>query len=214
MLKDITKQVNLLTLPTRHDMWINRETGGLTLHTTWDDPLLEQLKESIYSGQGGYGRGGSEKRARAVMDYAALEQFGQIRREVHEMTLDLLGPRYYGLPAGDPAPALRRWLRLYSAHVTRAYTPVAEPKRQQRVLLRLSGWSTMIIDKFDPPRQLEIMAECPRCHARYAEDEMGDRVSALVAQIREGLPKTARCRACKWQWTEKDIPMLVGSVNE
>lgn len=208
MLYEISQQVQLLTSPNRHEHWVPRPIGGLALHTSFTPPLLDQLREAIKGNNGGYGRGGTEKRARAVMDSAALEEFNAIQSEIHEMLVEISGAWYTGLPPGESKDELRRWLRLYTRQVTTGYTPIAETNRVRAVHSKLAGWSTSIQDKFNPSRQKEILVNCPECGERYAQDKQGDRVSALVAVFQPQVNLYVRCRNCNCTWTGSDIRVL------
>lgn len=209
-MKELTEQVNLLTLPNRHDHWVPGPQG-LRLQSSHTLPLLDLLRESVYSGSGGYGRGGTAKDQRAIIDPGAFAMYEDIRRGVHSLLEEAVGVDRVG-PLGEPKDELRRWHRLYLRQITDGWLPATTEAGILLRTKRVRGWATSIADKFDPPKQKEILIPCPNCGKRYAEDELGDRSSALVAELREGQPSMLRCKACHHGWTVTEFQALTETV--
>lgn len=210
MLREIREQVDKLSLPNRHDHWVPDPITGLKLTTSWTNPLLDLLRVAVYGSGGGYGRGGSEPDKRAVLNMDALDHMTSMHSGIQHLYDEAVGVASRR-PTDEPKALLRRWLRLYSRQVTTGYLPVSEPQRQEQVYRRLLGWSTYIEALLDPPRTIELLVECASCERRYAYNPLGDRTSALVAQIWSGRESYISCRACgsAWSFTEYPMPTTV-----
>lgn len=209
MLKDISKQVNLLTLPNRHDHWVPGPQG-LQLHQSWTQPLLDLIIVAIYGSGAGYGRGGSQPETRAVLNMDALDHYTNMQAGIRELFDQAVGADSRG-PSDEPKALLRRWLRIYSRQVTTGYLPVSQEQRQKRVYQRLEGWTTYIEGLLDPPKSVELLVECLDCEQRYAYNELGDRISALVAVIRSGEPGRVQCRSCGRSWDLNEYRALASA---
>jgi len=226
MLHEIAQQVQALTLPIRHETWVPDPVTGLHLHVAHAPALLDQLREATEgAGSGGYGRGGSEKRTRSLIDGENMKFYADIRHDVHEMLIEMEGMDYTSAPVGEVKDELKRWHRLYASRAHHKYLPIAQPKRMRRVFQVLQGWTIRIESTFNPQRKIELTIPCPNswpvgdgtdletCGQRYVTDAIGDRSSALVAVVDEEGSVKVYCRACGGSWAGEMEISILGAMH-
>lgn len=211
VLEQIKTQVQLLTSPIRNAFWQDPEVEGdqRVLRTTFAPSLLDQLDASIGSG-GGTGAGGvGEKRTRNILDSAAVELLTEIKAGIGSLWTEEYRGRDRKIYTIPPKILLNDWFRLYARRVTReGFVP--EEHEGQRQLRILRGWVNSIESKFDPPRKIELMVQCPGlvevdglwhdCQERFYFDAAGDRSSAVVASVTSGGQVYISCKVCKSSW--------------
>jgi hypothetical protein len=203
----IERQVLLLASPHRQEFWqdLGPDAGGQKLRVVYTPPLLDQLRNALGSGNGTGAAGVGEKRTRAVLDSAAVQLWWEIQAQIVDWH-DSLSMRRAHRDA-DPKGLLTAWLHLYK----RQFGPtVPAPTDQDTNLRILSGWVTTIESKFDPPKTLEILAECPHCHQRYALSNEGDRSAALVALVHSNGDIEVACKSCRTTWSDLHEIRLLG----
>jgi hypothetical protein len=166
-----------------------------------DEPLLDQLVESVRSNLGKSQTAGSS-RSMIPLDVAALQLVEDIDGRVRSWLSDL------GATPGR-AVTLRglvsSWLVLFQGRPHEdAYV-----EDHRRIL---EGWVAAIVEKLQPRRRLEITSPCPACGVEFVnvglrlpngEDDPNDleRVRVLVAVEGESLEESfALCRSCDRVW--------------
>lgn len=201
MLDEIKAQTSLLVQPQRHDFWQPRDDrpdAPRDLRTAYAPPLLALLCESLGSTTGG-GRGGAEKRTRSIIDADGLELWETITETAQVLYHRETDSRLYR-GSKDPRDLLKAWLPLFLKRMYREIRPDEDKKEQKQVLGTLTGWVRTIEDKFDPPRKIEILVECPVCGKRRYLDGLGDESSAMVAEVSSSGSVRIVCRSCKKVW--------------
>lgn len=140
-------------------------------------PLLEQLREAISSSMGaGSGCGGTGGN---LLNLAAHELWELI----DGITRGWL--REWGVNHTGDLPVVLQ--RLPHAIQAQHAAGAIDDDFRDRLNSAFTTWVTMIEDLFDPPRQKELTAPCPKCGER--DDEDGDtRRAAIVIPSRRAAP--------------------------
>lgn len=201
MLDQIKAQVGLLVAPIPHTFWQPRDDrpeAPRDLRTVHAPSLLSLLSQSLGSTTGG-GRGGAEKRTRSIIDAGGLELWQEIETTASGWYHWETGSRlFHG--SKDPRDMLKAWLPVFTRRMHREIRPDEDKKEQKQVYGTLTGWVRTIEAKFDPPRKVEILVDCPECgKARYL-DGLGDESSSLVAEVSSSGSVRIVCKSCEKVW--------------
>jgi hypothetical protein len=170
-------------------------------HRRTDPPLLDQLAAAVTSNIGGTG-GGKQARERTPLDIGALTLYEMIDGRIRSWLLDL-GAK----PGGKitPTDLLRTWYVLWAA----GQHPDGLDARHTSIL---ESWATLIRDRLDPPKRIEIQDLCPLCGKEWmnvglkmadGKDDPNDveRVRVLNAVEREQIQDSyAICSSCSTVW--------------
>lgn len=201
MLDEIKAQVALLVAPHQHTFWQPRDDrpdGPRDLRTTYTPSLLHLLSESLGSTSGG-GRGGAEKRTRSIIDMQGLELWNSISEQTADWYQRETGSRLsHG--SRNPIDVIKSWQPLFLRRMYREIRPDEDKKEQKQVRGVLMSWVRTIEDKFDPPRKIELLVDCPVCGKRRFLDGLGDESSAMVAEASSSGRVRIACKACKSVW--------------
>lgn len=162
-------------------------------------PLLQQLREAVYSGTGAHANGNTSGAERIPLDPGALA--------IHDNIARIIGVWYAKAqlrPVGlDTAGMLEEWARSFIEARHRGEVP---DESWLRRLARLQLWASEIEALFDPPKQVPLASACPICGVSWASNRDGENVQALVVEywmagelIRRA---AARCRnrECEFEW--------------
>jgi hypothetical protein len=185
-MSELSDAVDDLTNP-RTDIIDQMDDAGrwLRAHEVVHAPLLEQLEEAITSCIGNGGGGGSstgnllndEALYRCILVRQAIEAWCRI---VHvEVTKDMVVD-------------LRSWHNVYKQGETKDF--------YTRTVM---GWVDMIGTLLDPPKRLEVTANCPVCgNSHYTDAEGASLPFPVVIEYPPSDASAAAglCRACDFAW--------------
>jgi len=182
---DLLDAVDALTLP--QPVKVATDDGY-----TWatEDPLLVQLQEAVSSSlRSGSGSGGAAW-TRNVLDSDALHQAATITATIGDWC------RMVGAPVTrDPVTDLRAW----HARILAARDP------ETFYLEQLRKWAALIRTIVNPPKTLEITADCPICGEGTYTNDMGELVRHPLTMTYRAVDERVHgervtCRACLNVW--------------
>ena len=169
-------------------------------------PRIEMLRDAISSSMGGTTAGGRNPAATNLLDLTALELLQKIDEQTRATMETLTTER----PSKDLATALEQYATI--ADTLRVTNNITE-RDHTRLVERAQQWREGIDNLFDPPRQKELKAPCPKCGTEHTIVD-GNRKRTLVAYYWEGHQPAARCLSCGETWMgERELLQLGFQIN-
>lgn len=183
----LREAVDALTKPDiEHIRQLDDDGQFVRIHTVEHPPLLEQLHQSVTPSTGNDAGSKSSSWDRNMVDSGALFEYAKMSSAIWDWCR-IVGAKVDKRPVDD----LRRW---YVAHISHAV------REDEWYIRELRRWESVIRNKLEPPKTLEITAPCPVCGPEPWVDADGEsRPNRLWMEYRldvNGKPVNARtmCR--------------------
>lgn len=211
--------VSQLTEP--HPITVDRDDGKQIVSV---DGLLSQLRAAFFEGMGS--SGGSQKGSKLPLFAGAYDLLEEITVQASEA---LASVDKRPTPLGQAEAYVSDWADLttedkrvvVSTRSTATDGRVFNELREYTALQLVQSWHKRVTDFFDPPRRIEILADCPNCGVRYLPkkvDGLPVMTPALWQRVDRGTGETVafECDACTLDWPApmfENFARMIGALK-
>lgn len=217
---DLTFNDMVSQLTETHPVGVDRDMGREYVNV---DGLLVQLRAAFFEGMGS--SGGSQKGSKLPLAAGAFDLLHEITTQASEA---LASVDKRPTPLGQAEDYVKAWAELtdegkrvvVSVKVTDNGRVFVELREYTSVQLAAS-WFKKVSDFFDPPKRIEITAECPNCGVRRLPRTLDGVVIDTPAfwmrvDRQSGNVVAFECDACALDWPKpmfESVARMIGALG-